>query len=56
MKRTVMHYGMKTVVGRTPWTRTSRRYLIHQQADVGVGRGPGGPPHCTMDSTKAREK
>ena len=39
-------------VGRTPWSArvpldplpsTIDKY--QQQADVGVGRGPGGPPH-----------
>ena len=32
----------------SPWTRTSRLCLFHQQADEGVGRGPGGPPHCVF--------
>src|SRR5450631_86344 len=43
------------MVGRTPWSARDalvplpgQRYQDHaerQQADGGVGRGPGGPPH-----------
>ena len=40
-------------VGRTPWSARVPpdplfgAHLLHQQADEGVGRGPGGPPHLT---------
>jgi len=34
------------MVGRTPWSaRVPLDPLFQKQADVGVGRGPGGPPH-----------
>src|ERR1039458_6370330 len=39
----------------SPWTRSSpvkSRFIQTQQADVGVGCGPGGPPHqeCRLSS------
>src|ERR1039457_5354332 len=46
------------MVGRTPWSARDalvplpgQRYQHHaerQQADGGVGRGPGGPPHHSL--------
>ncbi len=34
------------VVGRTPWSaRVPLDPLFESKADVGVGSGPGGPPH-----------
>ncbi len=42
------------VVGQTPWSArvpldpllaSEIRFIQTQQADVGVGCGPGGPPH-----------
>jgi hypothetical protein len=42
---------MKTKVGRTPWSARVPldplfgRRRFSQQADEGVGCGPGGPPH-----------
>src|ERR1035438_9230231 len=43
------------MVGRTPWSARDalvplpgqryRHHAVRQQADGGVGRGPGGPPH-----------
>jgi hypothetical protein len=36
-------------VGRTPGPRGSPWTRTFQQADEGVGRGPGGPPHLVFD-------
>jgi hypothetical protein len=33
----------QAMVGRTPWSAPFND--IHEQADEGVGCGPGGPPH-----------
>src|ERR1022692_2119961 len=49
------------VVGQTPWSArfpldpllaSEIRFIQTQQADVGVGCGPGGPPHqeCRLSS------
>ena len=49
------------VVGQTPWSArfpldpllaSEIRFIQTQQADVGVGCGPGGPPHqeCGLSS------
>ncbi len=32
-------------VGRTPWSALLIRIKFLHEADGGVGRGPGGPPH-----------
>ncbi len=32
-------------VGRAPWPAWDALVPHHDQADEGVGRGPGGPPH-----------
>ena len=46
---------MKANVGRTPWSarvpldplffQPNQAHAIPEEADGGVGRGPGGPPH-----------
>jgi hypothetical protein len=51
-----MRRFFSTTVGRTPLVRAgppgpaaSSIDKYHQQADEGVGRGPGGPPHCSPE-------
>jgi hypothetical protein len=34
-------------VGRTPWSAAGPLAGLRPEADEGVGRGPGGPPHLT---------
>jgi hypothetical protein len=47
--------GDEDEVGRTPWSARVPpdplfgRRLFRQQADDGVGRGPGGPPHLVFN-------
>jgi HAD superfamily phosphatase len=37
--------GSHTEVGRTPWSAAGPLAGLRPEADEGVGRGPGGPPH-----------
>jgi hypothetical protein len=49
------------LVGRTPWSArvpqdplfcNELSFIESQRADVGVGRGPGGPPHKSSQAAK----
>ena len=58
--------SLAEVVGRTPWSARDalvplpeQRYqhiARREQADGGVGRGPGGPPHQTSETARCGEK
>jgi hypothetical protein len=39
---------MHVTVGRTPSSAPVPPDPLSEQADVGVGRGPGGPPHVAF--------
>ena len=45
---TIVMKTIRDAVGRTPRPRGSHQTRLSEQADVGVGRGPGGPPHSAF--------
>jgi hypothetical protein len=46
--------AIRTIHGGRPRPRGSPQTRLSEQADVGVGRGPGGPPHFAFKMSRGR--